>query len=671
MAEPVIPVPKKLTDPGEKIIKQFELNNPQGLERFEPETFWPPHLKFCGMKEGCYEIHFTPKSFATSPAALFRSKYKGTMRVERNGQAHTISGDLYKFREYLHKLEHLGIPRKVTAKWQNEIWTPGLGGYLEYKKKKCPIYARNKYHSYLKGTSVLYDWLTYADKCSYTLNFDQYFYTHPASGFDGDFGASADRSIRMEIVESSSDNYTGTVYSGAINLGTVKIWWRSKYFRTAHLEVFTLEGAEHPPTTVPDGSGGAESFETVFETAGWKLYVTRNSTKVPLPASLSGLDINGCWDWDDLHDVMDSTPGYDNTELDSKWRVFLISVPAKLGCSRGVVFDQTTGDVNSVDREGSATYSHDGFNGKDEYGAAKDELMKDHPRGFLRSAAHEVGHAFNQYHQPTQNSIMCPTPDVADAIDAAGGTFPDDIDLAFNETIRHKLIHQPDPAVRPGAMDWSAAFGVPEADDVNFYDSDDLHLEVDTNKENICIGEPIEVDWKLTNKMGVPVRVPGHIGAGEHNVRISVTAPTGETHFMRMPLNAHDASHEPIALAPGKSISEETLLFWTRSGFAFEQPGRHKVNVMVIWEDEGVFFAVEGFTTVWVNYPISDRDNEIAALMMNEDVGRFILTGKKQKYPEGAKRIETIISKHKNHDVSKTMARLPGHKYSKKPGGKK
>ena len=89
------------------------------------------------------------------------------------------------------------------------------------------------------------------------------------------------------------------------------------------------------------------------------------------------------------------------------------------------------------------------------------------PRAFLRSAAHEVGHAFNQIHQGFENgndnSIMTPTPSVANVLGIAG-TFPDDINLGFNATVQRHLRHLPDPAVRPGAMEFfGSAVSAPEA----------------------------------------------------------------------------------------------------------------------------------------------------------------------------------------------------------------
>jgi hypothetical protein len=657
VAQSLLPRPSQLPPAPDLPDFPRELIDPSELERFDPGFRIPGPIKFCGLKEGCWELVYSPKQFAAPSASLFKTRYKGTMRVERNGFDHTISGDLYRFLEYAFPLERLQIPLRVTRKWQNDVFGVRPFNRRPFIRRKCPIYARNKYHSYLECKEISYQAATFQSQCRFTLEFDQWNYTHPASGFDGDFAASPDRSVRMEIAEVSDTHFTGKLFEGAIELGSVSLQWRSKYFRTAHLEIFTLEGAEHPPASVPDGSGGSESFETIFETAGWQLVVERNEDKIPLPASLAGTDINQCWALPDLHEVMTSTPGYNNAELDSKWRVFLISVPARLGCSRGVVFDQGAGDTNALDREGSATFSHDGFNNSSNYGAVEGELMKDWPRGFLRSAAHEVGHAFNQYHQPTQNSIMCPTPSVAAALASSGETFPDDISLAFNETVRHRLIHLPDPAVRPGAMDWATAFNVPSADDINFYDSEDLQLKVKVSKSRVCIGEPVDIAWSLENHTDVALTVAGAIDGDQHSTRISVTKPNGDIVPVRLPLDAHDDSHELVSLPAGKSIAAKANLFWSRKGFAFDQPGKHVVTITVIWEDNGIQFAAQGEDELWVNYPVTERDNDIAASMLQEDVGRLLLTGNIRQNPEGLKRIESVMAKHEKHEVSEVLAR--------------
>ena len=105
------------------------------------------------------------------------------------------------------------------------------------------------------------------------------------------------------------------------------------------------------------------------------------------------------------------------TNLDAEWRTHLVVVPAAMGCSRGVMYDQI-----DVPREGSASFSDDGYpaSHSSNFGDAEDEMQRDVPRAFLRSASHEVTHAFNQIHQESEttadNSIMTTTPSVADVL---------------------------------------------------------------------------------------------------------------------------------------------------------------------------------------------------------------------------------------------------------------
>ena len=151
------------------------------------------------------------------------------------------------------------------------------------------------------------------------------------------------------------------------------------------------------------------------------------------------------------------------TNLDAEWRTHLVVVPAAMGCSRGVMYDQI-----DVPREGSASFSDDGYpaSHSSNFGDAEDEMQRDVPRAFLRSASHEVTHAFNQIHQESEttadNSIMTTTPSVADVLGGpttgAPGVFPDQINLGFNTTVRNHLAHMPDPVIRPGGWPFASWF---------------------------------------------------------------------------------------------------------------------------------------------------------------------------------------------------------------------
>jgi hypothetical protein len=643
---------------------------PPELEEPRLPIKWPPDLiipKFCitRLKPGCYTLGFTPTG-----TPIFGTRYRGTLRVESIGTGLGIrmSGDLYSHRLF----------DDIVVKWPLEkarvfgpirdagIASDGPGGEAADTGGVIPIYPRRKYRSYLKGTSAqLFKIVPRGTPCSFTLNFDEFVYNHPAAGFSGSFNTAPTRSVRFVLRHTSTaDMYSGEAYSGTTLLGTVSIRWVSDFFRRAHLQLNTLTGAEAPPASV-----GTSTFSTIFADTGWDLSFT-DGGGIPLPGTLSGVNINACWSNANLHTLVSSVPGYNPADLDSVWRVHLVAVPAAMNCSRGVMFDSTTfgADPNSVPREGSGTFSRDGYPatevpdgmGGSHYDGAANQQQRNVPRAFLRSATHEVGHAFNQIHQGFElgndNSIMSPTPSVATVL-GVGGTFPDAINLAFNDTVKKHLRHLPDPAVRPGAMDFfGSAVSAPEASDVAWPET--LEVTVVPSSDQIALGEPIDLAFTLKNTGPAPVPVPETLDVPSLTVRISVTDPSGRITFMR-PYNVSSCpSLNLIELAPGKSVEGQAPLFWGTEGFAFTTPGRHEVDVIILWNVAGVHVAATGSHAVYVSYPTSKTDNDMAALLLDPEVGRAIATKRAWQFERAAERIKQATSKGGSHPAAKAIARL-------------
>ena len=328
------------------------------LEEPRLTTKWPVPFKVCSttLKPGCYTIGLTPTG-----TPIFGTRYRGTLRVESVASGIRVSADLYSYR----------LLDDIIIRWpveefpvfgpirQGGIAGDGLAGEAADTGGMIPIYPRRKYRSYLRLTSAqLFKIVFPGTECSFTLNFDEFVYNHPATGFSGSFNPTPTRSLRFVLRHTTTPElYTGEAYEGTTQIGTVSIRWISDFFRRAHLQLHTLDGAVAPPASV-----GASTFSSIFADAGWSLSFTDGGT-VPLPAALAGIDINACWSGADLHTLMSSVPGYNPADLDSVWRVHLVAVPATLGCSRGVMFDSPSSDPNSVPREGSGTFSHDGYPG--------------------------------------------------------------------------------------------------------------------------------------------------------------------------------------------------------------------------------------------------------------------------------------------------------------------
>lgn len=644
------PIPMPEIPPIPKLGKLFDPRIPL---QWPPGIIWP---KFCFtvLKQGCYTLSFTPKN-----TPIFGTRFRGTLRVERlAGRSIRFSGDLYTRRLFDDLVAAGLLERSIAGRFKGADLAADTDEVAADTGGAIPIYPRRRYHSYLKGTSAqLFTFAWKGTPCSFTLNFDEFVYNHPATGFDGSFNTTRTRAIRFVLRHTAeADVYSGEAFDGTTLLGSVSIRWISTFFRRAVLQLNTLQGFESPPASV-----GTSTFASIFADIGWDVTFTDGGT-VPLPPALAGIDPLQCWSMANLHTLMGSVPGYNAAELDSVWRVHLVAVPARLGCSRGVMFDSSLGaDPNAVAREGTATFSRDGYPSTDtsHYDTAANQQQRNVPRAFLRSATHEVGHAFNQIHQGFEggndNSIMTPTPSVANVLGAAG-TFPDDINLGFNATVTRHLRHLPDPAVRPGAMDFfGSAIAAPEAADVAWPET--LGLAVSTPSDQVHLGEPVEVSFALTNTGQVPIPVPETLDLASLTVRINVTDPTGRITFMRPATVASCPKLALTTLAPGRSVRGDATVYWGRDGFAFETPGRHLMEVIVLWDIAGVPVAASGTHDVFVNHPVTETDNDVAALLLDPEVGKAVASGRAWLFERGAARIKRAAALARTHPATRMMAK--------------
>jgi hypothetical protein len=531
------------------------------------------------------------------------------MRVDTTSGNTTISGDLYRF---------VSVP------------FPGPFPY------DIPIYARNRYYSYLKVTNVQYSPIFTTGPCQLTLTAQEYVYTQPPAGsFDGTFPATpGSRTVTIVLEPKSapagftSSYFEGTLYEGGVAQGSFTMGWVSNSFRKATLEIDTLVGCV-APTAVPALSGsGTEDFQTVFATAGWDLNVIYDQVNVPVPA---GVNANTCWSNGDLHNLMSAIRN-PATNLDAEWHMHLLVVPATMGCGRGVMYD-TIG----VPREGVASFCDDGYPSSQSanFGTAANQQQHNVPRAFMRSACHEVGHGFNQIHQEQENgadnSIMTTTPSVADVLGGpttgAPGVFPDNIALQFNDHVRHHLVHFPDIVVRPGGMTFSSGHisVVPETDRY-YFAPQELELKVDLGDTHIELGEPLQLSWTLLNQSSAAIPAPSDISIEAQHTFITVTMPDGRV----KPMPSFIIKTEEVkieSLPPKQALQADTRVYWSSKGFAFETPGKYLLEVRIVWTYQGMPFGVLASTDLWVNYPQSPVDNDAASLLLHPQVGMYVALG--------------------------------------------
>jgi hypothetical protein len=219
---------------------------------------------------------------------------------------------------------------------------------------------------------------------------------------------------------------------------------------------------------------------------------------------------------------------------------------------------------------------------------------------------------------------------VADVLAADGLVFPDDINLGFNLTVRRHLVHLPDPAVRPGGMDFfGSAITAPQADQVAWLP--ELQLTIDADTSSLALGEPLLLRWTVRNIGQLPMAVPRSVDVASLTARVSVTDPHGQVTFLR-PAQQLACVQNPLRdLKPNESVSGNTTVFWGRDGFTFRAPGPHVVEVMLLWQIGGLDVGVDGEQNVWVSYPVSENDNRVAALLFDREVGRAVALGRVPK----------------------------------------
>lgn len=575
------------------------------------------------LREGCYTITFRP----TNSFVVF----EGTVRVDRSAPDGgpdniIVSGDLYRRRMIvLPPVPTSGTDVSVAATASSPDADP-----VDLTPNPIPIFPRARYHSYLKVISMTGPALVPKPRhCPVTAVLEQYDYTQPAAGsFKGSFPATPSRTVTLSLTADAplpvgNPSFTGRWSEAGVDRGAVAVRWVSPFFRRATVEMDTLTGAIAP---LPVGS---EFFDTIYAKHGWQLKVITDQTGIAVPAGVNPTD---CWQAGELHNLM--TANRDPaTNLDAEWRVHLIVVPAKLGCGRGVMYDQI-----GVPREGCASFSDDGYPSGDSsnFGVAVDKKQRDIPRAFLRSATHEITHTFNQIHQEQEttadNSIMTTTPSVADVLGGpttgAPGVFPDQINLAVNTTVRHHLNHMPDPVIRPGGWPFASWFGtsVPQATDRHDFAPSEVELVVSGPAASVVLGEPFELSWTMTNRTDDSLIVPNDVTLEGQFASMTITDAAGTARDFRPFVILCDRVRL-AELESGGSVSASHRVFWSSGGFAFPRPGRYRVDVAVTWSARGVPVRLAGTTDVYVDYPTTATDNDAAGLMLNAEVGKWVALG--------------------------------------------
>ena len=219
---------------------------------------------------------------ALVPAAEELPRVPGTLRVDRTGATPIVSGDLYRFLllppVFTETVTTVATTRALgdTERPKRDT-TPAVGSVSEAisaglslftKPLGIPIYPRNQYHSYLKGTALSVPVFSFGT-CAVTITMQEYVYTQPAVG-----QLTAPSPPRRARARSSSCYpcsgtagypsvyFEGRLYENNVDKGHITLGWVSQYFRRATIEIDTVAGAVSPQAV------GTESLRTIYGRPG-------------------------------------------------------------------------------------------------------------------------------------------------------------------------------------------------------------------------------------------------------------------------------------------------------------------------------------------------------------------------------------------------------------------
>lgn len=520
------------------------------------------------LRPGCYLMFFKP---AQSNLAGGKTRYVGTLRVDRSGDKTMASGDLYLRQDPLDNL----IPMDVI-----------------------PIFSISAYRYYLRVTQILPG---ASEEPGVPISFNRHrFHPDRESWTDeGTYTAHLQWAVAPLEYQFSADYLAGEVKDSGGNVaGKMTVGWISDYLRRAVLEIDRVKDAKFPR----NGGGKKTNWREVFKAVGFDLKVVYGDTNIPEPP-------NRKWNTGQLHESM-LTHRQSAVSLDREWRYYLLCVHQLKSTPRGLMFDSRGADANQLPREGAAIAAGWVFPDSAMWGKLRNQRFGDSKPAYFRTAVHEIAHAMGLHHNASDTGFMNTTPGIAGQ--AEPGEFPDNIKFRFAPDDEKRLRHLPDIWLRPGGISWGRHYHTAP---VHFGGAlpprDGLIVCVSSLRRTFPIGAPVRIHLTLVNRGTEPVAAPRTINNRNGVAHGSVEGPEGKIRSFR-PTVIVDDEHEVLPLDPDRSRNGWLTLFGGPDGPLFAIPGTHRVFVEIEWESEGREYHAQGSGEVNIGATFDEGHEDVA-----------------------------------------------------------
>ena len=84
------------------------------------------------------------------------------------------------------------------------------------------------------------------------------------------------------------------------------------------------------------------------------------------------------------------------------------------------------------------------------------------------------------------------------------------------------------------------------------------------------------------------------------------------------------------------------------------------LEVIVLWDIAGTPVGAAATRDIFVNHPITQADNDVAALLLNPEVGRWLESRRAWAFKGGVERIKHAASISKSHPAARAVSEVGG-----------
>ena len=459
--------------------------------------------------------------------------------------------------------------------------------------------------------------------------------------------------IKRVSLFSAPPEATVSIYKSGILVRSYCLPKISEYFRTVTLEIDRFQGTSFPqsvntnldpsPSDLPAQN---VSTASVFRNGGIDISVIEDDV---LNDPDSG-DAGNNWSEAELHDLMEDR--FDRFANTLQWNTYGVVVP-RFGDPNynsgyyGTMFDWGGWQAGDTYFRQGCGIAEDAIRGRTS-GTLYDSNAKKE-RLILETFCHEVGHSFNLPHSWQRGD----NPDAASesfmnypwGYTGGGGEsgFWSNFRWEFDDVELIWMRHQDRKNVIFGGNDWMgnnlSVYMEPEAE------IGGSPLRLDLNADAVVdFAEPVRLVATLTNVSDVPQVVVDRLEPEDYFLTLYIRRPHGD--FVRYvpPVRRLKSPGDVVELAPSESIQTSILVSFSAKGYLFQEPGEYRLRAYYGRTEESAI--VSRALRLRVAAPKSREDEELAYLMFDRNVAKFLYFEGSERYPKIISDLEEAVRKY-------------------------